>query len=147
MTVAQSGARPLAPRDDNEREFEFSNEDFIRVRQRLYDHAGISLAEHNGAYTAVFKNLLDWISVMEGKAWQQKPVLLMSTSPGPRGAIMVLRMAENYFPHMGAEITGTYSLGGFMDNFDPEKGVVNDEKLEELKTRVIEFEAAVLKAS
>ncbi len=45
----------------------------------------ISFAEHNGSYTAAFKNLMDWISRIEGKLWESKPMLLLSTSPGGRG--------------------------------------------------------------
>ena len=39
----------------------------------------ISLAEHNGTYTAVFKNLFDWLSRIDMKVWKGKPMLLMST--------------------------------------------------------------------
>ncbi|MEQ8927951.1 MAG: NAD(P)H-dependent oxidoreductase, partial [Fulvivirga sp.] len=32
----------------------------------------ISLAEHNGTYTAVFKNLIDWLSRIDMKVWKGK---------------------------------------------------------------------------
>jgi len=137
---------PLFGSDRQEEEGIPERANQFRDMMSIYDGFIVGLAEHNGAYTAVFKNLIDWLSVMEGKVWQQKPVFLMSASPGPRGAISVLGMAENYFPHMGAKVTGTYSLGGFNENFDALKGVVNDEKLEELKEKVAEFETAVLEA-
>jgi len=111
-----------------------------------YDGFIISLAEHNGSYTAVFKNLMDWVSVMEGKVWQQKPVLLLSASPGPNGATTVLGLAEDYFPHMGAQVSGVFSLGGFLDKFDDARGVSDTEKLAELKEKVAEFEAVVMTA-
>ena len=38
----------------------------------------ISLAEHNGSYTAAFKNVYDWISVIEADVWCSKPILLLS---------------------------------------------------------------------
>ena len=109
-----------------------------------YDGFMVSLAEHNGSYTAVFKNLIDWISVQEGKVWQQKPVLLLSTSPGPRGGATVLKIAENYFPHMGGQVTGAYSLESFDDRFNEKEGVTDVDKLAELKEMVAEFEAVVL---
>ena len=115
----------------------------FRAMMQNYDGYIVSLAEHNGNYTAVFKNLIDWISVQDGKVWQGKPVLLLSTSPGPRGAQTVLGIAENYFPHMGAEVTGSYSLHSFNDNFKEGEGVTNAEKLAELKEKVAEFEAVV----
>ena len=39
----------------------------------------VSLAEHNGSYTAAFKNIIDWVSVIEKELWEQKPMLLLST--------------------------------------------------------------------
>lgn len=108
-----------------------------------FDGFMVSLAEHNGNYTAVFKNLIDWLSVQEGKVWQGKPVLLIATSPGKRGAATVLGIAENYFPHLGAKVTGAYSLGSFPDNFSEKEGVTDTEKLQELKEKVAVFEAAL----
>ena len=116
----------------------------FREMMSEYDGFIVSLAEHNGAYTAVFKNLIDWISVLEGKVWQQKPVLLLSTSPGPRGASTILGIAENYFPHMGARVTGSFSLASFHDTFDEKEGITDNEKLAELKQKIAEFESAVL---
>ena len=51
----------------------------------------ISLAEHNGSYTAAFKNIYDWISVIEKTVWSNKPILLMSTSDGARGGKVYLK--------------------------------------------------------
>ena len=34
----------------------------------------LSLAENNGAYSAVFKNLFDWMSRIDGKLWSSKPM-------------------------------------------------------------------------
>jgi NAD(P)H-dependent FMN reductase len=38
----------------------------------------ISMAEHNGAYSAAFKNIFDWTSRHNNKLFQQKPMLLMA---------------------------------------------------------------------
>ena len=46
----------------------------------------ISFAEHNGSYSAAYKNLFDWCSRINPKVFQDKPLVLLSTSPGPRGA-------------------------------------------------------------
>ena len=35
----------------------------------------ISLAEHNGSYTSAFKNIYDWISVIETNVWGSKPLI------------------------------------------------------------------------
>lgn len=87
----------------------------------------ISFAEHNGAYTAAFKNLLDWISRINGKTFQEKPMLLLATSPGARGGSSVLEIAKNRFPYQGASVVGTFSLPSFYDNFDAEKGITNED--------------------
>jgi chromate reductase len=86
----------------------------------------ISLAEHNGAYTAIFKSLFDWISRIDVKLFQQKPMLLMSTSPGARGGQSVLEIAENRFPIHDANIVAKFSLPSFNDNFKEEKIVDAD---------------------
>jgi NAD(P)H-dependent FMN reductase len=77
----------------------------------------ISLAEHNGAYSAAFKNAFDWLSRIEGKVWRDKPMLLLSTSPGARGGQTVLDIALGRFPYMGGNIIGSMSFPSFNDNF------------------------------
>ena len=69
----------------------------------------LSLAEHNGAYSSAFKNILDWASRINAKTFQQKPMLLMATSPGARGGSSVLDIASKRFPFQGAEVKGTFS--------------------------------------
>ncbi len=39
----------------------------------------ISFAEHNGSYTAAYKNLFDWTSRIDQKLFQNKPVIMLST--------------------------------------------------------------------
>lgn len=94
--------------------------------QRLFDAVRsadglvISLAEHNGSYAAAFKNALDWMSRIDGKIWNQKPMLLMATSPGGRGGQTVLAGAVGSFPHFGGNIIADFSLPSFFDNFTEE---------------------------
>lgn len=87
----------------------------------------ISFAEHNGAYSAAFKNLLDWASRINGNTFQDKPMLFLATSPGPRGGSSVLEMALKRFPFHGVHIKGSFSLPSFYENFDTSSGIVNDE--------------------
>jgi len=86
----------------------------------------LSLAEHNGAYATVFKNIFDWMSRIDGKLWNNKPMLLMATSPGDRGGSTVLEIAKGRFPYMGGNIVGDFSLPSFNDNFKDGK-IVNEE--------------------
>ncbi|MGH1541551.1 MAG: NADPH-dependent FMN reductase [Arenicella sp.] len=86
----------------------------------------ISYAEHNGSYTAAYKNLYDWTSRIDMKVFQNKPTLLLATSPGPGGARNVLSTAVNSAPHFGAELVADLSVASFYDNFDVESATVSD---------------------
>ena len=85
------------------------------------DFLVVSMAENNGNYSAAFKNLFDWCSRITPKVFQEKPMLLMATSPGARGGASVLEIAKKAFPRYGANIKATFSLPGFNANFDVEK--------------------------
>lgn len=90
----------------------------------------VSLAEHNGNYSVAFKNVYDWCSRINGKVFQEKPMLLMATSPGGRGGASVLEIAKNAFPRFGAIIKATFSLPSFNDNFDLEKAKISNLELD-----------------
>ncbi len=92
----------------------------------------ISLAEHNGAYASAFKNILDWTSRINNKTFQEKPMLLMATSPGARGGTTVLDIASKRFPYQGAQVLGTFSLPSFFENFDAVHGIINPERKKQL---------------
>lgn len=94
----------------------------------------ISMSEHNGSYTVAFKNLLDWSSRKKMKLFQGKKVLLISTSPGPRGASGSITAAKNRFPVHGADIIAEFSLPSFEQNFNTQSGIVNPE----LKAKFLE---------
>ena len=80
----------------------------------------ISFAEHNGSYTAAYKNLFDWVSRIEQKVFQNKPIVLLATSPGKGGAQNVLANAASAIPHFGGIVKGTLSVPEFFSNFDVE---------------------------
>jgi chromate reductase len=78
----------------------------------------VSYAEHNGSYTAAFKNLFDWMSRIDSKVYQNKPMLILATSPGPGGAATVLAAATTSAPHFSADLKASISVPNFYDNFD-----------------------------
>jgi chromate reductase, NAD(P)H dehydrogenase (quinone) len=102
----------------------------------------LSLAEHNGAYSSVFKNLFDWMSRIDGKLWNNKPILLMATSPGGRGGASVLEIAKGRFPHMGGNIIADFSLPSFNQNFLENK-IVDTELNSNLKEAIKKLEQAI----
>ena len=111
------------------------------LAQEFYSKLGsadliiISFAEHNGNYSSAFKNILDWTSRINAKTFQEKPMLLLATSPGARGGSSVLEIASKRFPFQGGIVKGSFSLPSFYENFDAEKGITN----EELKNQLLEI--------
>ncbi len=90
----------------------------------------ISFAEHNGSYTAAYKNLFDWVSRIETKVFQQKPVVYLSTSPGPGGARNVLASAAQSAPHFGADLKSSLSVPSFYDNFDEDNNTITNSDIQ-----------------
>ena len=103
------------------------------LAQEFYSKLGsadlilISFAEHNGNYSSAFKNILDWTSRINAKTFQEKPMLLLATSPGARGGSSVLDIATKRFPFQGGIVKGSFSLPSFYENFDAEKGITNED--------------------
>lgn len=89
----------------------------------------ISFAEHNGNYTAAYKNLFDWASRENQKVYQGKPIVMLSTSPGPGGAKSVLSLATGSAHYFNGEVKASLSVPSFYDNFDQGKGELKDPEL------------------
>jgi chromate reductase len=102
----------------------------------------ISMTEHNGNYTAAFKNTFDWCSRIEPNTFYHKPMFLMSTSTGGYGAKNSLGAAVIRFPKHTARILETFSLPSFNANFSPEEGILD----EALKAEYLEKIGLVKKA-
>lgn len=99
----------------------------------------ISFAEHNGAYSAAFKNIFDWISRIDKDTWASKPMFLMATSPGTRGGKTVLDIAVNKFRFMNPNTIVHFSLPSFHENFSEEHGITNDEFYDQFKEQLAIF--------
>ena len=97
----------------------------------------VSFAEHNGSYTAAYKNIFDWCSRIDMKVFQNKSVVFLSASPGPGGASSVLAAATGSAPFFAAELKGSLSVPSFQNNFDFDAGrITNDELNARLKSIV-----------
>mgnify|MGYP002628875113 FL=1 len=89
----------------------------------------------------MFKNTVDWISRIERPTFKNKPVLLLSTSNGQRGAQTALEYVESVMPRWGGNIKGTFSLSNFSQNMNLETGsMTNTDELGKLKAIVSSFE-------
>jgi chromate reductase len=118
-------------------------------RQKIVeaDALVVSFAEHNGSYTAAYKNLFDWASRIDGSVFQNKPVVYLSTSPGPGGAANVLAAAVNSAKHFGATVVASMSVPRFHDNFDSDAGhITNPAQHKELQQAMQLLESALYSA-
>lgn len=70
-------------------------------------------------------------------------MLLMSSSPGGRGGSNVLSEATNYFPYMGANISATFSLPKFYDNFKEGTGITENQLKQDFEAALNKFEASI----
>lgn len=87
----------------------------------------ISLAENNGAYSTAFKNIYDWVSrIKTRKTFGDKNMILLATSPGPRGGATILEIAAARFPRDGAKVVATFSLPNFEKNFSNENKISDE---------------------
>ncbi len=89
----------------------------------------ISVNEYNSGVSGFFKNTIDWLSRINRDFLKDKKVLLLSTSPGGRGASSALEYTKNTFPRFGAEITDGFSFPSYNKNFSSEENNVIDESL------------------
>lgn len=85
------------------------------------DFLVISMAEHNGSYSAAFKNTLDWCSRINMAVFAEKPMLLLSTAPGGMGGKFVMESALTRFPRHAANVLAHFSLPNFNSNFENQK--------------------------
>ena len=103
----------------------------------------ISFAEHNGAYTAAYKNIYDWVSRIERSVWNNKPMFLLATSPGGRGARRVLEIATSAYRFANKNTIAEFSLPSFKKNFNEEDGITDKTLLETFNNQLKKFETAL----
>lgn len=96
----------------------------------IADALVVSFAEHNGSYAAAYKNLFDWCSRINPKVWQEKPIVMLATSPGARGATNVLNQAVTSAPHFAGNVKKSMSVPSFYENFDLESNKVSNPEIE-----------------
>lgn len=102
----------------------------------------MSSPEHNGSIPAVLKNTIDWLSRIDRKPFNDKPMVLLSVTPGPRAGAGVLEHLNNILPHQGTNIIGSYGVGSFQKKF-VKKELVNDVDKENLLRLINELVSAI----
>jgi NAD(P)H-dependent FMN reductase len=97
----------------------------------------ISVAEHNAGMTVAFKNIYDWASRQKKLVFDNKPILLLSTSPGGYGARNSMEAAKLSLPRYGGDIRATFSLPKFHENFDVVAGRISNKEHDDALLEII----------
>lgn len=106
-----------------------------QAAHRFYDKIGaadallISFAEHNHSYTAAYKSLFDWASRIHARVYQDKPMVMLSTSSGARGGANVLENALATARIFGADVKASLSVPSFHMIYDFETGDITDPEI------------------
>lgn len=111
----------------------------IKILKNLIDEHDalvISVNEHNGTVSAFFKNIIDWLSRLDRSFLTGKIILLMSTSPGSRGAAAALEYTKHMLPRFGGKIVESFSFPAFKENLqnDQVQNEVLDMGIEDVLT-------------
>lgn len=90
------------------------------IKNKIAEASGIIIGvnEHNGTISAFFKNIIDWLSRTDRNFLANKKILLVSTSPGARGASSALEYMKSTAPRFGGVIAESFSFPLFQENFD-----------------------------
>ena len=88
----------------------------------------ISFAEHNGNVTVAYKNLFDWLSRFDHNVFQDKPMVMLSTSPGGSGGSNASDIVTSAAPHCGGDVKATFTLPAFYANFDGDAEKLSNEE-------------------
>lgn len=102
------------------------------VKNKIAEASGliIGVNEHNGMISAFFKNLIDWLSRADRNFLVDKKILLVSTSPGARGAALALEYIKNTIPRFGGTVVESFSLPSFQENFDMAESAISNADME-----------------
>lgn len=86
----------------------------------------ISVNEHNGSISAFFKNVIDWLSVVDSSYLSSAKVLLFSTSEGVRGGQTALGYLTDFYTRKKVEVIDSIAFASFSDNFDVKQGKITN---------------------
>lgn len=97
----------------------------------------LSVAEHNAGLTAAFKNIYDWASRQKKLVFDNKPMLLLSTSPGKNAGKNALEAAKISLKWYGGNIRHTFSLPSFAENFNVATGKISNKEYDDALITII----------
>ncbi|ELR70213.1 NADPH-dependent FMN reductase [Fulvivirga imtechensis AK7] len=109
---------------------------------REHDAFIIAVSENNHSVSAAFKNAMDWISRAgtSYNVFENKPVLLLGTSPGQGGAAFAIRHATDIITLLKGKIVNSLPVPGFHKTVElREQGLhFNDQELHDRLHNLVE---------
>ncbi len=101
----------------------------LRERVRRADGVLIATPEYNFSVPGGLKNVLDWLSRGDDQPFAQKPVAILSASPGPLGGARVQYELRKVMLFLNASVLvkPEVFIGGAVGKFDAATGACTDE--------------------
>jgi chromate reductase, NAD(P)H dehydrogenase (quinone) len=120
--------------------------DWLAFREKLQKSQGVLFVtpEYNRSIPGVLKNAIDVGSRPYGKSsFLEKPIGIISNSPGPLGGVSATKHLQNIMPGIGGSIMGQPEayLNAVGDAFD-DKGKLTKEALQKVLQQYIDAFAA-----
>lgn len=121
VDVADTRALAALPMMDEDLEARDGLPPAVRpLKQRFSDADGVLLAcpEYNGSITPLLKNVIDWVSrpdeaLPASRCFADKPMALISASPGGLGGLRGLRHTREILGNLAALVVpAQFALGG-----------------------------------
>ncbi|MFO7867857.1 MAG: NADPH-dependent FMN reductase [Bacteroidales bacterium] len=104
----------------------------------------LACPEHNGSLPAFFKNIIDWMSRIEKNICGDKPVLLLTTSPGKTGGETVNKTLQTLLPRWGAQSVIALKIPAYHSvNSAEEYFSLHSDRAEKMHKAIAEFDATV----
>jgi NAD(P)H-dependent FMN reductase len=97
----------------------------------------ISVNEHNGTISAFFKNVIDWLSKIDGSYLEGTKVILLSTSNGGRGGQTALQYLTDYYTRKKVDIIASIPFPSFSENFSIEEGKIVDQEQAKIMRKAV----------
>ncbi|WP_391591954.1 NAD(P)H-dependent FMN reductase [[Mycoplasma] cavipharyngis] len=91
----------------------------ILLKLTNYQNIIIVTPEHNGYYSAFFKNILDWLSRLDNQFFFEKNIVLVVASPGAQGGASLRQFAKITLSYTGAKTIQDFGFGAY----DPDHNV------------------------
>ncbi|MDQ0513787.1 chromate reductase [Mycoplasmoides fastidiosum] len=85
----------------------------ILVKLTGYQNVIIVTPEHNGYYSAFFKNIMDWLSRLDNAFFLDKNVVLVVASPGKLGGLSLRKFASETLKYTGAKSIKDFEFGSY----------------------------------